>query len=589
DNDFVSVTRRYYRSHESEYLINNVSVRLKDINELFMDTGLGRDGYSMIGQGKIDSIISSKSGERRDIFEEASGISKYRYRKIESERRLKDAEENLIRLKDIMSELESRVGPLKEQSKKAEEFLKLAEKKKELEISLWLYMLDNSKDALRNQESKIAAAQLRYQEIENALKSFDEQTEKNSADFAKLTSDIEGERQQISRFNEEIVLKTGNITVINNDISHNNDSIERLKSEAEQLSSSDAAAREEILSKRNEAQLKKQEEEELNLKLSSLEKELSGLLSDSESISRKIEEQARLLNGISAQIADKRVEMVTANTAIAEIKSRSETLDNSISEKESEYEELTSEYAETEKFLDKTEENINSYKNIIDGYTLKLSAMQLEADKLKEKSENIRLEAESKRRRVQILTDLESNMEGFNNSVKCVMEEAKKGVIKGICGPVSKIISVDKQYSVAIETALGAAIQNIVVETENDAKRAINFLKSENKGRATFLPVSSIISRDFSDKGLDNFYGFIGNAAELVSSDSKYKEIIKYLLAGTIIAEDIDSAVNIAKKNNYRFKVVSLDGQVINPGGSLTGGSLIRSAGILSRSADIKD
>ena len=253
DNDFVSITRRYYRSHESEYLINNVSVRLKDINELFMDTGLGRDGYSMIGQGKIDNIISSKSGERRDIFEEAAGISKYRYRKIEAERRLRDAEDNLLRLKDIMNELESRIGPLAEQSKKAEKFLELAKLKKDLEIGLWLYTLNNSKDALRSQESKIAAAQAQYQEIEQALEGFDAETERNSAEFAKLTSDIEGERQKIAAHNEEIIRISGNITLINNDIQHNLEAIERLNNEIGQLNSDDSTAQSEIDSKRKEA------------------------------------------------------------------------------------------------------------------------------------------------------------------------------------------------------------------------------------------------------------------------------------------------------------------------------------------------
>ena len=242
DNDFVAITRRYYRSHESEYAINNVSVRLKDIHELFMDTGLGRDGYSMIGQGKIDNIISSKSGERRDIFEEAAGISKYRYRKIEAERKLVAAEDNLLRLHDIVDELESRVGPLAEQSKKAEKFLELASQKKELEIGLWLYTLNNSKEALRAQESKIAAAQLSYKQIEESLAEFDRKTEQNTSLFAKLTSDIEGERLTISSLNEEIVKADGAITVLYNDISHNNESISRLNEEKNTIISSDGLA-----------------------------------------------------------------------------------------------------------------------------------------------------------------------------------------------------------------------------------------------------------------------------------------------------------------------------------------------------------
>ena len=225
DNDFVSITRRFYRSHESEYLINNVSVRLKDVHELFMDTGLGRDGYSMIGQGKIDNIISTKSDERRDIFEEASGISKYRYRKTEAERKLTAAEDNLLRLKDILDELEARVGPLEEQSKKAEKFLALAEDKKQLEIGLWLYTLNNSKDALRAQESKIATAQMQYKEIEDALAEFDAKSEQNTEQFTLITSNIENIRQLISSSNEETVKFEGEISVLNNDISHNTETI----------------------------------------------------------------------------------------------------------------------------------------------------------------------------------------------------------------------------------------------------------------------------------------------------------------------------------------------------------------------------
>ncbi|MBR4972936.1 MAG: AAA family ATPase, partial [Clostridia bacterium] len=263
DNDFVSITRRYYRSHESEYAINGVSVRLKDIHELFMDTGLGRDGYSMIGQGKIDTIISSKSGERRDIFEEASGISKYRYRKIEAERKLNAAEENLLRLHDILDELKSRVGPLAEQSRKAEKFLELAEQKKGLEIGLWLYTLNNSKQALRNQESKIAAAQLSYKEIEQSLEEFDRKTEQNTSYFARLTSDIEGE-----------------ITVLENNILHNNENIARLGEEKENLGKSDRDALDDISFKNTQITEKENIRAELEEKLHTLENQLSELLSD---------------------------------------------------------------------------------------------------------------------------------------------------------------------------------------------------------------------------------------------------------------------------------------------------------------------
>ena len=588
DNDFVSITRRYYRSHESEYAINNITVRLKDIHELFMDTGLGRDGYSMIGQGKIDNIISSKSGERRDIFEEASGISKYRYRKLEAERKLTAAQENLLRLHDIVDELEARVGPLEEQSKKAEKFLELAEQKKELEIGLWLHTLNNSKEALRAQESKIDVARGNYRDIEADLAEYDRKTEQNTALFAKLTSQIEGERLNISSTNEEIVKLEGNITVLNNDILHNNESITRLQEEKQSLSSTDEDALAEIDSKNVLIEENKIKKSQLETKLQSLEQELLNLLTDSESISRKIENEIRALNTISATAADIRVKMVTADTATQEITSRLGFSDELIAQRNQEIEGYNSEFSKYEEMLNSLEENISSINNSLKGYELRYNSRKEKVETLNKELENSKLDSEAKTRRIQILKDLENNMEGFGHSVKFVISNAETGILKGICGPLSKLINVKNEYSVAVETALGNAIQNIVTETENDAKQAISFLKSNKAGRATFLPVSTIVSREFKENGYQNMFGFVGVASDLVECDNKYREIVKHLLNGTIVAEDIDSAITIAKKYNYRIKIVTLDGQIINVGGSLTGGSIIKNAGVLSRNSDIK-
>ncbi|MBE6776554.1 MAG: chromosome segregation protein SMC [Ruminococcaceae bacterium] len=588
DNDFVAITRRYYRSHESEYAINNVSVRLKDIHELFMDTGLGRDGYSMIGQGKIDNIISSKSGERRDIFEEAAGISKYRYRKLEAERKLSAAEDNLLRLHDIVDELESRVGPLEEQSRKAQKFLELASQKKELEIGLWLYTLNNSKEALRNQESKIAAAQLSYREIEQALEEFDRKTEQNTSLFAKLTSDIEGERLNISSFNEEIVKAEGVITVLENDIAHNNESIERLTEEKNNLGDSHNSAVAQIEQLNISAEAKKQSLAELEAKLHGLENQLAELLTDSDSISRKIENQIRELNILSASSADMRVKMVTADTSIEEITARNTALGELITARNGEISHLDGEFAETDALLKKLEENAQSIQNSLKGYELRLNTKKETADKLKAELDNLNLDIEAKLRRVQILTDLENNMEGFAHSVKFVMNKAEMGILRGICGPVSKLIDVDKKYSIAIEAALSNAIQNIITDSESDAKKAINFLKSNKGGRATFLPVNTIKSREFKEHGFESMEGYIGIASDLIKCDKKYTEIVKYLLGAVVVAEDIDYATAIAKNQGYRVKVVTLDGQVVNPGGSLTGGSVGKNSGLLSRANDIK-
>ncbi len=587
DNDSVSITRRYYRSHESEYQINNVSVRLKDINELFMDTGLGRDGYSMIGQGKIDNIISSRSDERRDIFEEASGISKYRYRKIEAERKLVAAEDNLLRLKDIMNELESRVGPLAEQSEKAEKFFGLAEQKKQLEIGLWLYTLNNSKENLREQENKIYNARLKYDELENALSEFYEKNEENTAEFSRLTSVIEEKRNEISLANEEIVKLNGQITVTENDIAHNKETILRLNGEKAQILKSDEETVNLIEEKKENSQKLDEQISALNGSLKALEDELSALVNDSESISRKIEEQVKALNALSAFCSDKRVEMVTADTSIAEIESRFSVVDELIKQNTEQKTALDKEYSETKKYFETVEETIVSNNNSLSGYELRKKTKLEKAQELKEQCEKVRLDIEAKKRRVQILKELENNMDGFSHAVKNILNESDKGIIRGVHGTVSKLISVDKKYAVAIETALGNNIQNIVVDTDADAKRAISFLKTNNMGRATFMPINSVKYRELKESGFESVLGFVGIASDLIKTDKKYESIIKYLLGGAVVCEDIDSALTLAKKYNNRVKVVSLDGQVINPGGTLTGGSLVKQAGLLSRSNDI--
>ncbi len=588
DNDSVAITRRYYRSHESEYLINGNVVRLKDVHELFMDTGLGRDGYSMIGQGKIDSIISSKSQERRDIFEEASGISRYRYKKTDAERKLAAAEDNLLRLLDIMKELEARIGPLKEQSEKAEKFLVLAENKKQLEIGLWLNILENSKNTIKEHENKISIAQLHYKEIEDKLLQFDIQTEKNSADFARFSAEIDDRRQRISEYNENIAKLYGDISVLNNDILHNSQTIERLRLDIEEINGSTDKNKEEIEEKHKLISDKTIEVQSLNKLLEDTEKQLSELLLSSEDISRKIENEVLELNNISVKSSDAKVALMSSNSSIEEITARCATIDKLIEDKEEEFEKFTAELNEIKKLIDNIEEEENSYNNSIKGYRLRYDSRKAKADELKESLEKIRLDIEAKKHKAEILRDLEKNMDGFNHSVKTVMKESKDGKLKGIYGPVTRLITVDKKYSIAIETALGTAAQNIIVDTDSTAKRTIEMLKKTSSGRATFLPVSSIKSREFKESGFEDEYGYVGIASDLVKCDKEFTEIVKYLLGGAVVCDDIDSAISIAKKYNYRFKIVSLDGQVINAGGSITGGSLIKNAGLLSRGSDIE-
>ncbi len=589
DNDEVAITRRYYRSHESEYLINKAVVRLKDVHELFMDTGLGRDGYSMIGQGKIDTIVRSKSDERRDIFEEASGISRYRYRKIEAERKLASADDNMLRLKDIFAELEGRVGPLEEQSKKAEKFIELAAVRKKLEIGLWLHSLNQSGDLLKAQENKIIIARAQYNDVEGKLQDMAAEIESGSERYSSLNVRIDEMRRFVAEKEEEITRLNGEINLHNAEIAHNNETIERLKNDISELESSDTKSLSEIEDRKASIELKKAEIVKLNGEVAGLEAELNGLISNSEVISRNIEDLTLKLNTYSAQISDHRVKMVTAQSSIVEIQTRNAAIDEALKTKEPEKKSLETELNELEELLKSAENTAAEAANALKGRELIFESRKQKLEEYKVALDNSHLDIEDKKRRVAILEELERNMEGLGLPVKSVMREAEHGVLRGIHGPISRLIEVKKEYAIAIETALGASLQHIVVDSENDAKRAIEFLKNQNKGRATFLPISTIKSRVLEESGLDSLFGYVGIASELLDIDKKYKSIIDNILGKTVVAEDIDSAVTIAKKHGYRFKVVTLDGQVVNAGGSLTGGSLAKNSGILSRAGEIKE
>ena len=588
DSDTVSVTRRYYRSGESEYKVNNATVRLKDILELFMDTGLGRDGYSIIGQGKIDSIISTKPTERRLIFEEASGVSKYRYRKTEAEQKLLQAEENLIRLKDIMSELEGRIEPLRQQSEKAKKFLEYSEQKKKLEIGLLLMSLEEIKEKLRDQDYKISLIGEQLKSIDNSLEEIEKENEAGNQKIAEIAMEIDRLQKAYAETEEKAVQLQSEIAVLENTIVHNNESICKVNAEIDSLGDLEQRAQAEIENKRQEIELKKQQAQKTDQSIAHVSYQLENLNLDSENISNQIAELSKQLNSITGEISNWQVKTATVSSSLNEINSRRAVIESTLKEKADLMESYTKDKDGLERHLTVLEEEITSLQNTQKGYELRLKSRQEKAEAVKETLDKLKLEIEEKKRRVRILTDLERNMEGFSFSVKAVLNEAGKGILTGIYGPVSRLINVPDSYSVAIEIALGAALQNIVVNSENDAKRAIEFLKRSNKGRATFLPITTIKENVLNDSAIKNLPGFVGIAHTLVSCERRYENIIKYLLGRTIICEDLDSGIAIAKKIGNRYKVVTLDGQVINPGGSLTGGSVSKSTGLLSRSAEIR-
>lgn len=588
DSDEVSVTRRYYRSGDSEYLVNGESARLRDVNELFMDTGLGRDGYSIVGQGKIADMVSPKASERRDMLEEAAGISHFRYRRGDAIKRLAQAEENLVRLRDILSELESRVGPLKAQSEKAQKFIVLAGERKNLEIGIWLNTIDKTGEKMRDQEHKIEIAEASHKEAQDELSKIGEMIDKAADGTRDINIKLEEIRNSASGFEEKLSDIDSQIKVAENSILHNNETIERInrdkaaENETEQNIDAAVSAVIECIQKAEEQiadatrqmdELSKQEE---TYRLSSSEfSDMAAALSGE-------------ISALSVRLADCRVTAETANSSIEEIRSRISAIDESMGTRKDDYDALLKRKADAEASLKEIQDEIVSVKNAIDGYTLRFENRGKKADSVKLAIDEKQRELHKGQDRVRLLEDLEKNMEGYFGAVKAVMKESGRGALRGIYGPVSQLITVKDKYSAAIETALGAAVQNIVVDNETDAKRAMGFLKEHRAGRATFLPITAIKGRVLSEQGLDDQYGFVSIASDLVSYDNKYSEIIRWLLGRTAVAEDIDSAIAIAKKYSYRFRIVTLDGQVINAGGSMTGGSRVQNAGILSRGNEIE-
>ncbi len=587
NGDEIAVTRRYYRSGESEYLINKAAVRLKDVNELFMDTGLGRDGYSMIGQGKIDSIVSSKSEDRREIFEEAAGISKYRYRKIEAERKLKNTEENLLRLRDIVTELEERVGPLKKQSEKAKQFLTLSEEKRGLEIALWLLTLDNSQMNIKEQDEKIAIARAQYEEAEQALEDIQAETEENYQKNGTLAAKAESVRSGITSIDGEIAEKNAQISVAENDILHNSENISRVEAEIEQADKSAGELEKTIAEKQAKIDVLDDEIITKQKKYAEVSEQLNAVNSDSGKSGDELQELTAELSVLTAQSADARVIDMTSSSTITELTQRIESLRATSDEKAVQTGELEQMLERYRFDISNAQEETVSLNNTIEGLGIKLESKSRRRDELKNGFDKLTLDVREHRRKITFLENMERNLEGFSKSVKQVVNASKNGRLNGVYGPVSRVISVPKQYATAIEIALGAAMQNIVVESDEDAKQAIRYLKSIDGGRATFLPLNTIKTRELHENGLPECVGFVGVAAELCSCDEKFKNILGSLLGKIVIADDLNSAAAIAKRYSYRFKVVTLDGQVVNAGGSLTGGSLARSTGVLSRASEI--
>lgn len=587
--DTVTVSRCYYRSGESEYKIDGEVVRRRDVHELFMDTGLGADGYSIVGQGKIDSIISAKNEDRRELFEEAAGISRFRHKRTDAQRRLDQAQENLVRLLDILGELESRVGPLKVQSEKAAQFIKLSDEKKTLEIGVWINKIKKFTNELREQEHKIDAANESYTICENELKSIENEIESALEETVKINAKIDEIRNTAAEYDEQALKKDGEASVLEATLSHNEETVGRLKNDIDTVAKGNDAIDAGIAEKQALIEQCAQRAQERRAQLQAVTEETQRILSSNEEFSKRSSELNSRLASLTMQLSDYRVKLTQAQSSMEEIESRKDEADAAALELQEEIKAEQENQAQSARALAALNSRIEENTNALNGFNLKLKGKTDKAQQLKTRLDQITSALSEKRSRAKMLSDLEKNMEGYSGAVKAVVRHAQSGALGGIHGVLSQLIQVENEYSTAVEVALGAAMQNIVTSTEADAKRAINYLKANHLGRATFLPISNIKGRTLDEKDLADHLGFVAVASDLVDCDANYKQIISNLLSRVVIADDMDSAIGIAKEYKNRFKIVTLDGQVINPGGSMTGGSRAKGAGILSRANMIED
>ena len=584
DADEVTIGRKYYRSGDSEYTINGQVCRLRDVYELLLDTGIGRDGYSVIGQGRIAEIVAAKSSERREIFEEACGIAKYRYRKTEAERRLAAAGENLERLRDILGELESRVGPLERESAKAQKFLELSEQRKTLEVTLWTDSVHRARDTVRQQVRDYETAQADYERFDGEAKAAEQEAEEIRMQAQQLTIAVERLNGDIRSITEQISGSDSRIAVLENDILRNEESIASLRSEIEAGEQDGAEADAALQRHRAVAAKMEAEGEKLAAEIDALNAELEQLADASNASGARKDTLRAEITDLTAKRTEAQVAQA-AEAAEETARQRLPALEQAVQEGTDQWETARQDLTDTIRYREMLTENEKQLANVRSGLELKLKNRKAALDEADTAEQRLGRELDAARQRLSVLRELEKNMDGYQNSVKAVMRAAGARRLRGIIGPVSAILKVEPGCEVAVETALGAALQNIVVENEAAAKAAIALLRSDNAGRATFLPLDTVQPGVFRGR----LSGTARLASSLVQADARYDNIVSNLLGRIIVVEDINEASRVARDNGFRSRVVTMDGQVINAGGSFTGGSVQRSAGLFTRKQEMEE
>lgn len=587
DKDEVVITRKLYRTGESEYLINGDKCRLKDIQELLMGTGLGRDGYSIIGQGRVAEIVNAKGSQRREIFEEAAGVSKFLHKKAEAERELSRAEDNLLRLKDIETSLQERLPTLERQSEKAMKAKVLIEEEKGIEISVAAAELERLQRNLTETENAILVNQGECEHFEREITALEEENDRLAITKGQFVARLDELRRQSENAKDEMADADKEIAVLENEIRHNEIRVGEIERQIENGKKSSAEFDEQISAAEQEINQKKDEANRAEQEITQLQATLTAALEEN----KGLDEEHRELDAKNGILYGKLTEAkLTAQQAEQTVQNLSEQL-AADTERIENQDKLSEEYRKKRRTLSEEldalaeqksdiENRLVGYEKLYSGKKEKLSAKQSEFEQL-------RRSYDQKRQRLEVLSDVEKNMVGYFSSVKSVMHAAKTGKLSGIHGTVADVISVEKRYGTAIETALGNALQNIIVENEETAKRCIRYLKEANAGRATFYPLTSVKGNELVQQGLSDEDGFEGLGSQLVQCDEKYGGIIRSVLGKTAVVDDINTAARIAKKYGYKFRIITLDGQLVNAGGSFTGGSVKETSGIISRKQEI--
>ena len=586
--DEVMVTRRYYRSGDSEFYINRQSARLRDIHELFMDTGLGKEGYSNFGQGRFDEILSLKSAVRREIFEEAAGISKYRHRKEETERKLAHTEDNLLRIGDKVSELELQLEPLRQQSEKAIKYLALREELQGVEVAVWMEKLEKLSADAKKAEEDFASASFVLQQAHDDLDNLYASTEQLGNDLRTQNEEVENLRVKVSMLEGAHQQIDGQIAVLRGAVANNEENVRRSQADIkgqEDRSGGIAAQMAQIEERIGQIDVLLQAKE---IELADLQQELNTMTANAQGITRQFMELRTREVKLTADLAVREADLRAMESRQWEAGQREKQLLEEIASGEEKEKEAENNLNACRKELRKAREEVTAGQNTIAGYTLRQTTRKQRAEELAAQVQKLQNTINSDQAKARVFRAMAEDLEGYNKSVRQVMQESKRGSLRNIHGPVSKLIRTEDEYTVAIEIALGAAMQQIVVESEADGKAAISYLKRTNGGRATFLPISALKPKNLQENGLEMQAGFVGIASDLVTTDAKYRSVVENLLARTVIVENIDNAIAMAKRYGGRFKIVTLDGQVMNPGGSMTGGSVSKDAGILSRANELE-